>query len=314
MSALTSVFIIDPPDRLDPPTDTSLALMRESLNRGHLVFFCTLSDLRLEKDEPWARVRSVEFFPGRELFAAGEAVEFALGECDILHMRKDPPVDEAYLHATFLLDRLPERVLQVNPSRALRNHCEKLIPCHFPDLMPESVVTCDSAVLSAFLEKVGHMVVKPLEDCSGHGVFTLTRDDPDTFARCREATAGGGRYVQGQEFLPGITEGDKRVLLLGGEILGWLRRVPAAGDFRSNINAGGTCAPCELTESDRAICDRIGSWLTREGIHLGGVDIVGEKVLEVNITSPSCLREMNELAGTRLECRILGYLEALCPR
>lgn len=314
MRALTSVFIIDPPDRLDPSTDTSLALMRESLNRGHRVFFCTLADLRLEKNEPWARVQSVKFIPGQELFAAEEAVEFALGECDILHMRKDPPVDEVYLHATYILDLVPERVLQVNPSRALRNHCEKLIPCHFPELMPETVVTRDPAVLAAFLQRVGRMVVKPLEDCSGHGVFTLTCDEPDHLARCREATAGGERYVQGQLFLPQIVEGDKRILILDGAILGWVRRIPAAGDFRSNINAGGTCAACELTESDRAICARLGPWLIREGIHLAGVDIVGGKVLEVNITSPSCLREMNELTGAKLECRILEYLEALRHR
>ena len=314
MSTLTSVFIIDPPDRLDPPTDTSLALMRESLNRGHRVFFCTLADLRLENSEPWATVQAVTFISGQELFETEGKVDFALGGCDILHMRKDPPVDEAYLHATYLLDRLPAKVLQVNPSRALRNHCEKLIPCHFPDLMPETVVTRSPNVLAAFLEKVGHMVVKPLEDCSGHGVITLTQNEPDFFARFKKATADGGRYVQGQIFLPRIAEGDKRVLLLGGEILGWIRRIPAAGDFRSNVNAGGTCVACELTERDRAICDRIGQWLAREEIHLAGVDIVGGKVLEVNITSPSCLREMNELTGERLERRILDYLEVLRPR
>jgi len=311
MPALTSVFIIDPPDRLDPPTDTSLALMRESLNRGHRVFFCTLSDLRLEKSELWARVRGVRFVRGRDLFETEEGFDFALDGSDILHMRKDPPVDEAYIHATYLLDRLSPDVLQVNPSRALRNHCEKLIPCHFPDLMPETVVARDPDVLAAFLKRMEQMVVKPLEDCSGHGIINLARDEPELFARLGKATAGGERYVQGQEYLPGITEGDKRILLLGGEILGWLRRIPAAGDFRSNINAGGRSAACELSESDRAICARIGPWLVREGIHLAGVDIVGEKILEVNITSPSCLMEMNELMETRLEDRILDYLEAL---
>jgi glutathione synthase len=313
MSALTSVFIIDPPGRLDPPTDTSLALMRESINRGHRVFFCTLADLRLENSEPRARVQAVKFIPGKELFETESSVDFALGGSDILYMRKDPPVNEIYLHATYLLDRLPARVLQVNPSRALRNHCEKLIPCHFPDLMPETVVTRNPNVLAAFLEKAGRMVVKPLEDCSGHGVITLSRDEPKPLARFIKSTGDGERYVQGQMFLPQIAEGDKRVLLLGGEILGWIRRIPASGDFRSNVNAGGTCAACELTERDRAICDRIGRWLVREGIHLAGVDIVGEKILEVNITSPSCLREMNELTGARLECRILDYLEALRP-
>jgi glutathione synthase len=124
-----------------------------------------------------------------------------------------------------------------------------------------------------------------------------------------EATAHGRRFVLGQRFLPEIDAGDKRVLLLGGEILGWVRRQPAPGDFRSNVNAGGRCVPCELNEQDRAICARLGPWLRRQRIHLAGVDIVGSQVLEVNITSPSCLREMNALYGWSLERRILDYVE-----
>jgi len=310
MPALTSLFVIDPPERLDPPTDTSLALMRESLRRGHQVFFCTPAGLRLENGEPKATIQPVEFPPGQELFRAGGARELELGRCDILYMRKDPPVDEAYLHATFILDRLPPQVLQVNPGRSLRNHCEKLIPFHFPELMPETIVTCDPDALAAFAGRQERIVVKPLDDCSGHGVFILDRAAPDRDVLCLRATAGGTRYVQGQRFLPAIAAGDKRVLLLGGEVLGWLRRVPAPGDFRSNINAGGHCVACDLTDTDREICARLGPWLLREDIVLAGVDIVGDQVLEVNITSPSCLREMNELTGTRLERRVIDYLEA----
>jgi len=312
MPALTAVFIIDPPERLDPPTDTSLALMRESLRRGQQVYYCTLSELRLDGGAPRARVRPVAFPPGAELFAAGEERELDLATVDVLFMRKDPPVDAAYLHATYILDRLPPRVLQVNPAQALRRHCEKMIPLHLPGLLPETVVTRAARDLNDFLDRVGQIVLKPLDDCSGRGVFTLTRHDPNRRALIDQVTAGGSRYVQGQRFLPAIAEGDKRVLLLDGEILGWLRRVPATGDFRSNVNAGGRCLPCELTEADRAICARLGAWLSREGIHLAGADLVGEHVLEVNITSPSCLREMDNLTGGRLECKIIDYVERRC--
>jgi len=311
MPALTSVFIIDPPENLDPPTDTTLALMRESLGRGHRVLYGTPADLYLAGDDPRASLRPVEFPAGRELFRAGEATETALASSDLLYMRKDPPVDTAYLHATLILDRLPGRVLQINPAATLRRHCEKLLPLHFPGLLPESLVACDVARLEDFLHRLGRIVVKPLEDCSGRGIITLEAGEPDRRRRLEEAVAGG-RFVQAQRFLPEISEGDKRVLLLDGEILGAVRRLPPAGSFLSNVNAGGRCVACELTEADRAICARVGPWLAERGIVLAGVDIVGAHVLEINITSPSCLREMNEFYGERLERRVVAHLERRC--
>jgi glutathione synthase len=312
MRRLTLVFILDPPERLDPPTDTSLALMREGLARGHRVLFCTLGDLRLEEGSPRARCRPVGFEPGVELFTTGPLCDLPLVQTDVVFMRKDPPVDEAYLHATYLLDRLPETVLQVNPARALQKFCEKLIPLYFQGLAPESIVTRSPEELDDFLQRTGRIVVKPLADCSGRGIIALNREEPDRHLRLTQATAGGSRFVQGQRFLPEIEGGDKRVLLLGGKILGWIRRVPKAGDFRSNVNAGGCCVPCELSAGDRAICARLAPWLIREGIHLAGVDIVGSHVLEVNITSPSCLREMNNLGNQRLEEKVLDYVEGCC--
>lgn len=313
MLPTTSIFIIDPPEHLDPPTDTSLALMRESQRRGHRVAYTTLDGLRLEQEEPWALVRPVEFQPGRELFLPGAQQEFRLNQTDLLYMRKDPPVDEEYWHASYILDWLSPRVVQINPSQALRNCCEKLIPLRFPGMAPPTLVTRSSAQLASFLRQQGRIVLKPLDDCSGRGIVALRQDDPDSLEAIELATANGQRFVLGQRFLPEIADGDKRVLLLGGEILGWIRRLPAAGEFRSNVNAGGRCVPCELTAVDRAICERLRPWLRQQQIHLAGVDIVGSQVLEVNITSPSCLREMNTLNGWSLERTILDYAETqLC--
>ena len=304
-----SVFILDLPEDLDPPTDTSLALMRAAIRRGHTVRACTLVDLRLE-DGPRARARAVAFPPEAEPFTAGAAEDLDLTTISVLFMRKDPPVDAAYLQAAAILDRLPAEVLQMNPARALRLHGEKLIPLLFPGLAPETVVTAAAGELLNFLDRHGRMVVKPLDDCSGRGVFALRRGEPQAAVLLGQATLDGKRFVLGQRFLPEIVKGDKRVLLLGGEILGWVRRLPAAGEFLTNINAGGHCVPCALSEADRAICARLGPWLRREDIHLAGVDIVGERVLEVNITSPSCLREIDALYGTALEEKILDYVEA----
>ena len=309
MMRLTSVFVLDPPERLDPPTDTSLAVMRASARRGHRVFFTTLDGLLLEGERVRFKVRPAQFVSDGGLFSAGSATELKAAECDIVYMRKDPPFDVAYLHATLILDHLPRRVLQINPARALRIHCEKLIPLHFPGLLPPTVVTRDTEELAMFLTRTGRMVVKRLDDCSGRGIVAVSRTDPDRIGVLDRATDGGTRFVQGQQFLPEAVEGDKRVLMLGGEILGWIRRVPAPGDFRSNVNAGGHCIECDLSEGDRAICGRIGAWLRQQDIHLAGVDIVGSHVLEVNITSPSCLQEMNALTGQRLEERIVDYAE-----
>lgn len=302
------VFIIDPPESLDPPTDTSLALMREGLARGLEVFWAGLSDLYLEGDDPRARVHPVRFVENRELFLPSASQDMRLGDAAMVFMRKDPPVDLAYMHATLILERLPPGVLQINPPHALRTFCEKLIPSLFPGLAPDSLVSGDPQRVLGFLEQHGHIVIKPLEDCSGHGVYALRKGDPNAAPLIRSLSAQGRRYLQAQRFLPEIEDGDKRVLLLDGDTLGWVRRVPGPGDFRSNVNAGGVCRPCDLTENDRRICAQLAPWLRRERIVLAGVDIVGEFVLEVNITSPSCLREINALTGQRLEKRIFDLL------
>ncbi|MBE0595637.1 MAG: glutathione synthase [Desulfuromonadales bacterium] len=312
MPTPVSLFVIDPPERLDPPTDTSLALMRASLGRGHRVGYCTLADLRLQDERPWGRVRPIRFVAGEELFRAGAAQDLDLSELAVVYMRKDPPVDAAYLQACAILDRLPPWVLQVNPARALKLHGEKFIPLYFPGLMPETLISAAPADLLAFVDRIGKAVIKPLDECSGRGVFVLERHDPQGEQKLAEATVAGSTFMQAQRFLPEIVEGDKRVLLLGGEILGWVRRVPPAGSFRSNVNAGGCCVPCELTDVDRSIAARLRPWLVAEEIHLAGVDIVGDKVLEVNITSPSCLREINQLTGAALEERILDYVVSRC--
>jgi len=314
MAPLISFFIIDPPERLDPPTDTTLAIMRESLRRGGEVFYCTLPDLVLEGDRLYAQAYPVRFPPGAELFTAGDAQKFPAEAADVVYMRKDPPVDRDYLQAAYLLDQLPPRVLQVNPSRTLRLHCEKLIPLAFPDLAPETLVGRSVMEIAAFLRRHQRIVVKPLDDCSGRGIVAVNASDPRAEELIDRAAEGGGRCVVAQRFLPEIREGDKRVLMLGEEILGWVNRRPAPGEFRSNVNAGGRCLLCELTARDRAICERVGPWLVREGIHFSGLDIVGPYLLEVNITSPSCLRELNQLTGQSLEKRVVDYVEENCRR
>lgn len=306
----TALFIIDPPERLDLATDTTLAIMRESRCRGQKIYYTTLSGLALANGTPWARAAEAIFARGRELFSPGPMIDLDLSRTiQVVWMRKDPPVDLEYLHATLVLDRLPDRVVQINPASALQRHCEKLLPSLFPGLQPATLTSAAPELLAQFTSRHGRVVVKPLNDCSGRSVVFLDGDCGDLVHRLGELTHGGRRFVQAQHFLPEIVDGDIRVLLLNGEPIGQVRRVPAAGEFRSNVNAGGHCEPCVLAPDQLAICRRVGPWLRAQSIHLAGIDIVGKQVLEVNITSPSCLREINLLYGARLEEKILDFVE-----
>ncbi len=306
----TALFIIDPPEQLDPPTDTSLAIMRESLRRGQQVLTATLDDLHLATGQLQATAREASFAPDGNL-APGPDRRLDLNqEVDLVWMRKDPPVDLAYLHATYLLDFLPARVLQINPAASLRNYCEKLAPVRFPELFPPTLVSRSVTELAAFVARHGEVVVKPLEECSGRGIIRVAKGETSLVNRLAAATDQGRRFVQGQRYLERATEGDIRILLLGGEILGWVRRRPAAGEFRSNINAGGHCEAVTLGEREREICARVGPWLRQRGIHLAGIDLIDGYLLEINLTSPSCLLEMNDLNGWRLEEAVLDYVEA----
>lgn len=311
---MTILFIIDPPGRLDPPTDTSFAIMQEALSRGHNVLYALIDGLYIEHDRPFARSWHASFERGRDRLEPGREVLLDLATLDAVFMRKDPPVDLTYLHATEILDLLPASVVQINEPSALRRHGEKIIPLRFPGLMPQTLVSASAERLASLFADNDRIVVKVLEDCSGRGVEVISRDDPQRLETLRRLTAGGERFVQGQEFLPQIERGDIRVLMLDGEILGQVRRVPPDGSFRSNVNAGGRCVPCELGERELSICGRLGPWLKANGIALAGIDIVAGQVIEVNISSPSCLREMNDLYGERLETKIVDYLEGRIAR
>jgi len=306
----TALFILDPPEQLAPPTDTSLAIMRESLRRGQRVLAATLDDLHLAVGQLQATAREASFAPNGNLEPGPERCLDLTRDVDLVWMRKDPPVDLAYLHATYLLDFLPSRVLQINPAASLRNYCEKLAPVRFPEFFPPTLVSRSVTELADFVARHGEVVVKPLEDCSGRGIIRLAKGEMGLAGRLAEATDQGRRFVQGQRYLEMATEGDIRILLLGGEVLGWVRRRPAAGEFRSNINAGGSCEAVTLGARERQICARVGPWLRQREIHLAGVDLIGGYLLEINLTSPSCLLEMNDLNGWRLEEAILDYAEA----
>jgi len=312
------LVIIDPPSSLRPRSDTSIAIMEECLLRGHSVFVCEPQDLSLRDNQPHAEVQQVtatnrQTAPALTL-AEGSALH-PLGHFHAVLMRKDPPFDSAYLQATQLLDYARGQTFLMNDPRGLREANEKLYIFRFPDLIATTLVTRKMDEIKAFMAKLGtDIVVKPIDGFGGSAVFLVRPGDSNVNAILEVSTHGGHRWVMAQRYLPEGKLGDKRILLLGGEPAGWLRRIPASDDIRANLAAGGTAHVTELTARDREICARLRPHLIADGLHFVGIDIIGDHLLEVNVTSPTGVQAVSRLYNFRLEAKIVDYIESHAPR
>jgi glutathione synthase len=226
-------------------------------------------------------------------------------------MRKDPPFDLPYLFATQLLSLLDgTSTLVINNPRGLRDANEKLYALNFPDLIPPTLVTADPDRLKSFLDRLGgEMIVKPLDGCGGAGVFHLHRADRNLNALLELSTDYGRRMIMAQQYLPAVRTGDKRVILLDGEPLGAVLRVPREDEHRGNIHVGGTCVQASLTAADRRITDGVGTRLRADGLYFVGLDIIGEHLTEVNVTSPTGVQEIDALDGVCLEATVIEDVE-----
>lgn len=302
------LFIMDPFDTLNLATETSLLFMEELLARGHEVLWCEIDGLILRQDKLFAEVKSVTSIAP---IAFEEAREIAVDGVDALFVRPDPPFDSTYLHLTYLLDFVSGDVLQLNPGRALRNYNEKLSTLHFAHLAPPTLTTMNEGALLAFLEEHREIVIKPLDQCSGRGIVKLASNAPDTRQRIEalvRSVDGKPRFVTAQKFLAEITRGDKRVYLAGGEPVGLVNRIPADGGWLGNIHQGAACTATDLTLKERAAISQIKPFLHENGIFLAGLDFIGEKITEINITSPSAIRQINEVTGEKIHKRIIDLI------
>ncbi len=304
-------FIVDSLPALNVEKDSTIAFMREAARRGHEVWsgqvdtlcvaegghaFSTLAPTRLVEGEPWYRLELAT--PAR------------LRDFDVVWMRKDPPYDLNYFFATHLLDRVEPPTVVVNSPRGLRDVTEKLFTLRFPELCPETLVSRRIDELLAFREKLGgEMIVKPLGGAGGEGVFHLTRDDRNVIALLELATRHGTEFQMAQRYIPEVRQGDKRILLVEGEPLGAVLRVPLHWETRANFHVGGSPERASLTRRDREICARIGPALVEHGILFAGIDVIGDWLTEVNVTSPTGVREINALDGTRIEANVLDAVE-----
>jgi glutathione synthase len=308
---LTLVFVMDSIGSIDIEADTTFVLMLEAQRRGHRVLYCQPSDLGVSEGRPVARVRPATL--RREIgrhAELGPARTIALdSDADVVLQRKDPPVDEQYVAATQIL-ALCRRAVVLNRPRGILAANEKLYAVHFADLMPETMVTREIPQLIDFMAKVGgEMIVKPLDGRGGEGVFYVRHDDRNLFSILEQSTRLGTRWIMAQRYLGEVRRGDKRILLIDGELLGAVLRVPSESDVRANFHVGGRPERATLTERDQTIIDRVGPSLRRDGLFFVGIDVIGDYLTEVNVTSPTGVQEVNAIEGVRLEERILDEIE-----
>lgn len=301
MAVREALFVIDPPETFSPTADSTWVMVTEALRRGHRPFGALLPDLSLAGDSARAIVRPLELDPDTPRMRFGSQAERReLKSFDVVLMRKDPPVDEAYTIATWILDRAG--TLVVNDPRGLRDLNEKLAIARFPDLTPQTFVSRSATELREILSAFGgRMILKPVYGFGGRGILLARADDPNLGSLLELVTADGTRWTVAQEYLPAASEGDKRILLVDGEPIGAVLRVPKAGELRNNFHAGGSPASTTLSDHDRAICSRVGPMLRELGQFFVGLDVIGGRLTEINVTSPTGMQEVN-----RLEARVEG--------
>ena len=304
------VYLMDAMDRVLPDKDTTYAFQRAAQARGHEALHCELRDLFVKDGEVHAHVRGLVVEEAPPYFRMGTPSQVRLADVEAVFIRKDPPFDDAYLYATLMLERARGRTVIVNDPRGLRDANEKLYTLHFSRHMPRTLVTARASEVTAFLDEVGgRAVVKPLDGAGGAGVLLLTKGDKNTKSILELLTSEGRKLVMAQEFLPAVTAGDKRVLLLDGEVLGAINRVPQGDDIRSNIHVGGRVEPCEVTEAERAIVADIAPRLRADGLVFVGLDLIGGRLTEVNVTSPTGIQELSRHRGEDVATRVIEWAE-----
>jgi glutathione synthase len=305
------VFVMDPVETVRWDTDTSFALMMAAQGKGHRVDHCLMRDVYLEGDRVFAAVQqaTMQLVAGQPI-VLGERQDVCLHDVDVVFIRKDPPFESQYLWCTQILEMLRGDTLVMNDARGIRDANEKLYACRFPELMPRTLVASDKKRIKQFVESVGgRAVIKPLSGARGESVFVLDAKDFNFNPIVEAQTDTGRRVAMVQEFLPAVHEGDKRVLVLGGEPLGGLLRVPASDDVRSNLAVGGRAVKTPITDSERALVGKLKESLLRDGLYFVGIDLIGGKLTEVNVTSPTGIQQMTRLDGVAYSDLVVEWLE-----
>ncbi|HSN64112.1 MAG: glutathione synthase [Azonexus sp.] len=314
-------FVVDPLTELKAGKDSSVAMMRAAEARGHQVFAIDCATLGWRRPETWnvggvyATATTLQLRPDDDdWYRAGVRQWQSLTDFDAVIMRKDPPFDFEYLTATWLLERAEASGVRVfNRPRALRDHSEKVAICEFPQFTPATLITRDAAQLQQFIDEHPDTILKPLDGMGGSQIFRVRHDDPNRNVIIETLTREGRRTIMAQRFVPEIAAGDKRILLIAGQPVPYcLARIPKAGETRGNLAAGGSGVAQELSPRDREIAETLGPILFARGLLLVGIDVIGDHLTEINVTSPTCMVEIRQQTGFDSAATFIAAIEREC--
>ena len=303
--------VMDPIQSIAVKKDTTLALMLAAQQRGWRLHYMELDDLAISNGRAVASMAAIEVFDDpQHWFSLGERCERPLAELDVILMRKDPPFDSEFLYATYILEAAErEGTLVVNRPRSLRDCNEKLFATLFPSFTPPLLVSRDPARLRAFHAEHGEVIFKPLDGMGGAAIFLVKTGDPNLSVILETLTHHGGRTIMAQKYIPAISAGDKRILMVEGEPVPYcLARIPAAGESRGNLAAGGRGVVQPLSPRDREIATAVGPALRDKGILFAGLDVIGDYLTEINVTSPTCAREIDAEQDTDIGGRLMDVI------
>ncbi|ELX8380619.1 glutathione synthase [Providencia vermicola] len=305
-------IVMDPISSIKIKKDTSFAMMLEAQRRGYEIHYMEMNDLYLYQGEARATTKTVtvEENPNNWYQFTSEQ-DIALGDLDAILMRKDPPFDTEFIYATYILERAEQAgALIVNKPQSLRDCNEKLFTAWFPELTPDTLVTRNAKQLREFHQKHGDVIFKPLDGMGGASIFRLKQDDPNVGVIIETLTEHATRYCMAQNYLPAIKDGDKRVLVVDGEPVPYcLARIPAQGETRGNLAAGGRGEARPLSESDWAIARAVAPTLKAKGLYFVGLDIIGDRLTEINVTSPTCAREIEAAYNISITGMLMDAIE-----
>jgi glutathione synthase len=310
--ALDVAVQMDPVEAINIETDTTFMLMLEAQTRGHRLWVYTPDRIGLEDGRVTARGRPLVLKPVKgdhHQLGAFEARDLA--DMDVVLMRQNPPFDLAYISATHFLERIHPKTLVVNNPAEVRNAPEKLFVTEFPGIQPPTLITSDREAIVDFRARHGDLVLKPLYGGAGSGVVMLRPDDPNLDALLEFYALIGREPVVAQKFIPAVTEGDKRILLIDGDPVGAINRVPADGQVRSNLARGGRPEPVDLTPRDLELCAVIGPELKRRGLIFVGIDVIGDYMTEINVTSPTGAQQLKRFGGADAAALLWDRIEAI---
>ncbi len=313
-------FIIDPLSRLDPGHDSTVAIMEAAQTAGHEVWVTQVHQLSVIEGKAWATLSQVQLTPVKlqaqkwvavpKWYEISETVLMCLEDMDAVFMRKDPPVTVRYLYATYILELInPEKTLVINSPQGLREANEKMYTLQFYSVMPETVVSLDKTIIRKFVEEKKLAILKPLGGKAGEGILFLDPSDRNFNSLIEVSTFYGQEPVMVQRFIPEAKDGDKRIILLDGQPIGAVNRVPTGKEFRGNMAVGGRSEKTEITPRELEICEVVGPRLRENGLYFVGIDVIGGYLTEVNVTSPTGIREIDRLDNTNLGKKVIDWLE-----